>query len=372
MATKTRDARYRLHNLKPGDILLSTVPKSPISRAIRVATQSPFSHAAIFWRDFTFLEARDVGVANFSLLRKAIHSQRNVRVLRLADRRNAASKGHEAARAAVDYIGREYWLGGAALSPLRVSRDNPEGRLFCSHFVAQSYEDIGVALCPGLDPKFVKPSNLCTTPILRDVTEDVVYRLDDPVEASARFDLIDGPEHESTPQDVFRRESSAIMSEVRRLFARENLQTPKSLPEAIALLLRVEGDRIRKRVDHELSSILRQSGYETLPKRVFALAGDGIGRSQALLDEIPTKNLRATLEVQGRLLADWRKTNDERKRGIDAFVASVDARLVETLALQAAHELNHWREQERNIEALQEEIAKIARIIERREGQEGD
>lgn len=73
---KALSARYRFSNLSPGDVLLSTVPRSSISAAVRVGTRSAFSHTAIYWGRLSFLEAVDVGVNNFNIIRLGVNELR--------------------------------------------------------------------------------------------------------------------------------------------------------------------------------------------------------------------------------------------------------------------------------------------------------
>jgi len=67
-------SKFKLANLIPGDILFCTDPDGRESKAIRTATGSPFSHAAIYKGELNFLEAADYGVSNFNYLRFGIAS----------------------------------------------------------------------------------------------------------------------------------------------------------------------------------------------------------------------------------------------------------------------------------------------------------
>ena len=172
---KALSARYRFGNLSPGDVLLSTVPRSSISAAIRAGTRSPFSHAAIYWGRLSFLEAVDVGVSNFNITRFGVNDITNVRVLRLKPTvPNFRALADRAAEAAASYIGREYTVWGAILSAIRSGSENAEGRVFCSYFVAQTYLDAGLSICAGLKPWSVTPGDLHRSDMLQDVTNSTV------------------------------------------------------------------------------------------------------------------------------------------------------------------------------------------------------
>lgn len=306
---------YKLSNLQPGDIMLSTVPNNPISTAIRLAINAPFSHAAIFWRNLTFLEAGSAGICNYNILIRAIGNKDNVRVLRLKPSSGGADKARLAADAASRYMGREYWIEGAVASPLRTGISNPEGRLYCSHFVAQAYFDIGVQLCNTAEPNCVTPKDILDSEILFDVTDEILY-VATTVEMSREMILIDGPTV-STPHVDLREATNAIMIDVRSLYAHYGLAVPKTLHHAMAILVTEQDLDTRKEVDDEFASLLLKAQYELLAEKMISDVGENVGWDEQFLLEVPLENLKATIRTHTRILADWTESNAERRRGID-------------------------------------------------------
>jgi uncharacterized protein YycO len=110
-----RPPRYRFgHALRPGDIILSTVPDSMISTVIRTATRSSFSHAAVYRGEMNVLEAIGVGITNYSIMRRGVRDKKHVRVLRVAPSVES-NVVRTALAAAESYRGRGYWVSGALL-----------------------------------------------------------------------------------------------------------------------------------------------------------------------------------------------------------------------------------------------------------------
>jgi hypothetical protein len=83
--------------LLPGDVLLTTNPKSPLSFAIRKATKSPYSHAIICVNPPWCVESIGYGVLRFMINRFLLTEKENIRVFRLKDRDTRADKAQAAA-----------------------------------------------------------------------------------------------------------------------------------------------------------------------------------------------------------------------------------------------------------------------------------
>jgi len=128
--------------LLPGDILLCTDPDSPVSKAIRRATQSRYSHAAIFIGNGGFVEAVGSGVRRFLIDSTAVRNPENVRFLRLKDTvPNARSLAEGAGRKAENYVARRYWVPGAVAARVPGVNLKRRGKFFCSQLVAQAFRE---------------------------------------------------------------------------------------------------------------------------------------------------------------------------------------------------------------------------------------
>ncbi len=351
--------RFKLSHFRSGDILLSTVQQSTTSAAIRAATGSRFSHAAIHWRGLTFLEAIGPGVCTFNILASAICDRANVRVLRLKAE-YGSDLPSQAADAAYAFIGREYWVEGAIRAPLGIGSEDARGRLFCSCLVAEAFGQVGVNLCPGKNSRFVTPGDLSASSLLFDVTESVLYEAEE-CELSGIVRLIDGSDP-ATPQTEFRDALSRLMSKVRSAFQRNGLNTPHSLPHAMELLLREADHEKQQTLDDELSGILENAGYDELPTTVL-FRQPFVGFDEATLSAIPLPNLDATISTHRRMLSEWIARNAERRNGLEqACLLYGDRMPFKVLAHQFRHEHAHWAAMEANIAALGSNVALMEQI----------
>lgn len=341
--------RFKLSKFRAGDILLSTVQKSAISAAIRAATGSRFSHAAIHWRSFAFLEAIDCGVCTFNVLASAICDRENVRVLRLKDD-YGAELTEQAADAAYALIGREYWVAGAIRAPLGVGSVDVRGRLFCSYLVAEAFARVGVDLCPGKPARFVTPADITSSPLLNDVTDSVLYEAEES-ELRGIVRLIDGHDP-ATPQTEFREAMGRILARIRLAFHQAGLPTPNTLPHAMATLL-VQPDQLKRRaLDVEVSEILENAGYPELPRAVL-FRQTPVGFDEETLSALPLRNLEATISTHRTMVREWIASNADRRRGLEEvrqrYGDNVPFRVLE---IQARHEQAHWAAMEVNISIL--------------------
>ncbi len=370
MENKQADSRlvpvFKFTNLMPGDVLLSTVRRSAVSTMIRVGTASQYSHAAIYWGKFSFLEAIDEGISNYNILIKAINDKSNIRVMRLAKEFDEnRSLGQQAAGAAASYIGREYWTAGAIKSQLRRNTVPQDGRMFCSYLVAQAYEDVGVKLCPGIESQSVTPGDLSNSTLFDDVTDETTYAAK-PIELHEKMALVDG-NNGTSPQKEFRTAINRIMVDVRTIFHKADLQTPSSLHQAMELLICSGESSVQKEVDDKLADVLDVHGYQDFPHTIMFREIYIEPWEEQILEEIPLKNVEATLATNKALLADWMHRNADRKKGIDAYRSQYGkSPPFKTVEIQMRHEESHWRAMEECILALARNIDQIEAVFHRR------
>lgn len=161
--------------MRVGDILLSTDQTAKASKAIRIATNSPYSHAAICNKPPEFLEAIGSGVSRLNMTRFFVRDRSCVAILRLAT--NCQERTIIAAKAAENadqYLGNDYWLTGALASLGRVKPARARDAVFCSQLVAIAYENAGIRLCEDKSPEKVVPADLAASGMLENVTDDVL------------------------------------------------------------------------------------------------------------------------------------------------------------------------------------------------------
>lgn len=161
--------------LQPGDIFLTTQATSNISRTIRAVTDSEYSHVALSFLHSNCIEAVGTGVRIISLDRVHVSDKKNIRILRLQNP-DIASVAEKAATIAKSHICRPYWTKGAIVAPIpNTGTPSDQTRFFCSHLVAQCYQDAGLNLFPGKLPEKVVPGDFIDVKdVLEDVTDSIV------------------------------------------------------------------------------------------------------------------------------------------------------------------------------------------------------
>ena len=148
-----------------------------ISSIIRWATRSPYSHAGIaaWWNErLMVLEAKGRGVVATSFSRNIKEYRGDVewfscvREIPQEDRRNMVIFAQEE-------LGKRYgrwkaiWLGMRSLFERDMERRDrlrKETKLFCSEYVAQVYNSVGLDLKKQRSDRFMKPVDIAESPLL--------------------------------------------------------------------------------------------------------------------------------------------------------------------------------------------------------------
>ena len=246
--------------LVAGDIMLSTVPTSALSWAIRKITKSGFSHAAICTEHGgLFIEAVGLGVARFSIARIAMRDLANVRLLRLCKDKfpDVEERRLKAAQVAESYLLNGYFLKGALLAPFRKMSVEDRSQVFCSHLVSQAYREAGVELLPGIEPTKTTPGTIAESKLLRDITDEVTL-----LEHQNWYLQRDFVEEGDT-ETWHHREVKTTNRVTRRIgnaFEQIGVTTPKTFNEALLILVKLPVDK-RNFIDDAFLTILSEEGY---------------------------------------------------------------------------------------------------------------
>ena len=164
--------QFNTKQLCPGDIVLTTDLHALVSKTIRIATRSSFSHAIIVTRPPLGVEALGVGVVRVNLRGLVVSNRNSVRVLRLS-----GDQYHLTRRGAAEYAENQvlalYALKDAIFSILPVALPKEGDAFFCSNLVAEAYEQAGKKIT-NKAPKNTTPEDLLkSTPnVLTDVTRE--------------------------------------------------------------------------------------------------------------------------------------------------------------------------------------------------------
>ena len=160
--------------LLPGDVLLTTNPKSPASFAIRKATNSPYSHAILCVDPPWCVESIGYGILRFMINRFLLTEKENIHVCRLKDHGTRAGKAEAAANYANNQVSREYAHLDVLTVLFKAVPPVEQGKFFCSQLIAECYSRVGVHLVPNRGPAKVSPGDIARSDALEDVTKRCV------------------------------------------------------------------------------------------------------------------------------------------------------------------------------------------------------
>lgn len=210
--------------LRPGDIILTSTMESQdersldISRRVREAAGSSFSHVLICTSPPTFAEAGSDGVSSLSLANCFVHAIENVRAFRHPDETVA----RRAASHAQMGVGREYSLRQARQSVLPVGTGKAtagDDGTFCSAYVAQAFAMAGAEEFAAVSVERTTPATIEKIEGLADITSVIFQRALAPrnVEAMTALDGDYAPTPSSPQTETFQRYAKAALPEAERL-----------------------------------------------------------------------------------------------------------------------------------------------------------
>lgn len=224
--------------LVPGDIVLTT-GDAAVSKAIRKATASAFSHAMLYVADHSYIHSDGEGVHSGNTQRLLFSEASHAMVLRLALPGPSAM-----ARACVyarTQVGKQYSVPEATRSTLRRKnqRQDASNRQFCSRLVAQAYAYAGVALVPN--PDYCYPGDLSASALLVSVGGALRPALPSEI-TFARTE---------SPLDRQIQMTNFILTEVRKLTGADIQTFEQLVPYLIT----------NRQHDHAVCAIVDASGY---------------------------------------------------------------------------------------------------------------
>lgn len=147
-ADTPREVKYIVEftALQEGDILL-TAQFTPVSKAVRVASRSDYSHAILYVGGGSYIHSDGDGVHAANVQRLLFASPTHCAVLRPKPEVSRAAIAN-AINFARNEVGKEYSVRAAIRTKLARSTElnDDENRQFCSRLVAQAYEYAGLKL----------------------------------------------------------------------------------------------------------------------------------------------------------------------------------------------------------------------------------
>ena len=210
--------------LRPGDIILTSTMESQderaleISRRVREAAGSRFSHVLICTSPPTFAEAGSDGVSSLSLANCFVHAIENLRVLRHPDESVAKGAASHAQRG----VGREYSFRQATQSVLPVGTGKAtagDDGTFCSAYVAQAFALAGAAEFAAVPIERTTPATIEKIGGLIDITDVIFEPALAPrnVEAMTALDGDYAPTPSFPQTETFQRYAKAALPQAERL-----------------------------------------------------------------------------------------------------------------------------------------------------------
>ena len=166
-------------HIQNGDVLLYR-GRSWASRLVRWSTRARYSHAglAVWWNDrLMVMEAVGKGVVvsplskNVRTYHGSVEWFTSVEAISPDDRLRMCAFAQQE-------LGKEYALWRALVLGFRMllqrdvearDRRRREGRLFCSHYVAATYNAVGRDLKKGVSDRFMSPGDIASSTLLRRV-----------------------------------------------------------------------------------------------------------------------------------------------------------------------------------------------------------
>lgn len=178
---KTRVRQYDdiRNQIQNGDVLMYR-GRSLESRIIMFVTRSRYSHAgiAVWWNErLMVMEAIGKGVVVQSLSQSVYDFYGDVELF-TSKEEIPPEQRLQMITFAQQELGKEYAAWRAILLGLKIlfqknkeRRDKlrRERRLFCSYYVAQTYNSIGRDLKKGVSDRFMTPGDIAESPLLRHV-----------------------------------------------------------------------------------------------------------------------------------------------------------------------------------------------------------
>lgn len=162
MLIEKRKYVVNMDSLKEGDVLL-TSEKSIASKAVRGATLSKFSHAALYVGHGSYIHSDLNGVHSVNIQRLVFDKGSRIKVLRPKN----GSKALNACLYARSEIGKGYSIKEAVRTKVG-SRRNRENKQFCSRLVAEAFHYAGEKIVD--EPSYCSPDDIDRSQFFEEVS----------------------------------------------------------------------------------------------------------------------------------------------------------------------------------------------------------
>lgn len=223
--------------LEVGDIILTT-GKHPVSKSIKVATKSNYSHAMLYVGHCCCIHSTGDRVHSINPQNILFEKKSDATVFRiLPNIKKEVVK--QACFLARTQIGKEYTVKEAFKTVLPSMKRKDVDRQFCSRLVARSYEKAGI--------KLVADCNYCTPQELADSVS--TYEINNCVKVASKAEIAFSEKDEIVK--THSQLKNKILKEA-KLITKEDIQTIEQLTACIVA---------RNELDTEITTLIQESGY---------------------------------------------------------------------------------------------------------------
>ncbi|NVJ64058.1 MAG: hypothetical protein HWD84_07515 [Flavobacteriaceae bacterium] len=224
--------------LEKGDIIL-TRNDSLVSKVVRKATSSGFSHAMLYVGHSSYIHSDRDGVHAGNLQRLMFEDASNVMVLRVNCDDEAINKACDFARAKV---GTSYSKKSAVNAKVQLSKNENLNRQFCSRLVAQAFE--------FADTQLVANASFCTPQELMDSESTNLVSVTARLANQSEIDFA----NTYNPLEKQTEITNEILTKVRKLSG-QDIQTLEQVTQYVIA---------NPKHDKAITAIYKDSGYLSL------------------------------------------------------------------------------------------------------------
>lgn len=313
---------YRLDpsKLKKGDIILTRNKKGFVSWLIRIFTFSPYSHAALYVGENSYMEAIGCGVHARNILRETFVHKRDVIILRTDEYDNQQIGQivdfirfrHGMAYSVVDAIKSGISIIFGIKLPLKMHSH----QTFCSQLVASAFASINEKKFNGRKCMFVRPKDIYKEKSLLRVDDVYESITDVEVKEAAEEGIID-------KQD---RIVSSMMKDIWVILKEEHLYI-KGISEIDFGIAQIKDESKRNKIDAQINKIIQKSGYLTMWKDDMEKCPENYSSTYLMLK---VKNPVIAARIASEKFKMWQSIAEMRKRNVDAATANYNCLKLQT------------------------------------------
>lgn len=299
--------------LKKGDIIL-TRNKKIVSWLIRIFTWSPYSHAAIYVGENSYMEAIGCGVHARNILRETFVHKRDVVVLRTNEYDNQQIEQiidfvrfrHGMAYSVFDAI----TSGISIIFGIKLPFKMHSNQTFCSQLVASAFASINEKKFNGRKCTFVRPKDI--------YKEKSLLRIDDVYESITDTDVKEAAEEGII--DKQDRIVSSMMKNIWAILKKENIYI-KGVSEIDFGIAQIKDETKRNKIDDQINEIIQKSGYLTMWKDDMEKCPENYS-SLYLMRKV--KNPIIAAKIASEKFIMWQSITEMRKRNVEAARSNYD------------------------------------------------